>query len=89
MRRLQTPAKIQSLRAGYASRIQHPGIHNIMSYRSDITDFIESLKERDPGLEARQRAGRARYWDKELDPEVLEAFRQAQVAQKPYVYQTE
>ncbi len=58
-------------------------------YVSDITEFLTTLKEQDPALEARQRAGRARFWDKELDFEQLEEFEEAKVPQKPYVYQTE
>lgn len=59
------------------------------SYTSEITDFLETLKQSRPGLEARQRAGRALLWDKPLDLELQEGYRQARVPQKPYVYQTE
>ncbi len=59
------------------------------SYQSEVTHFLQELKQARPGLEARQRAGRARLWDKQIDPEVQEGFRQADVPQKPYVYQTE
>jgi len=58
-------------------------------YQSEITNFLNDLKQQRPGLEARQRAGRALLWDKPLDPELQEGFRQARVPQKPYVYQTE
>ncbi|MGE4338410.1 MAG: DUF3460 family protein [Pigmentiphaga sp.] len=58
-------------------------------YQSEITNFLNDLKGQRPGLEARQRAGRARLWDKPLDPELQEGFRQARVPLKPYVYQTE
>jgi len=59
------------------------------SYQSEITKFLQELKESRPGLEARQRAGRALLWDRRIDLEEQEAFRQATVPQKPYVYQTE
>lgn len=59
------------------------------SYQSEITNFLTDLKQQRPGLEARQRAGRALLWDKPLDPELQDGFRQARVPQKPYVYQTE
>ncbi|MCK9510411.1 MAG: DUF3460 family protein [Pigmentiphaga sp.] len=59
------------------------------SYQSEITNFLNDLKQQRPGLEARQRAGRALLWDKPLDPELQDGFRQARVPQKPYVYQTE
>lgn len=55
-------------------------------YRSDTTQFIESLKARKPELEAQQRAGRAIWWDKHLDRELLQEWKEARVPQKPYVY---
>lgn len=58
-------------------------------YKSDVTQFIEQLKSDKPDLEARQRAGRAIWWDKHVDREALEAWRAAQVPQKAYVYGTE
>lgn len=57
-------------------------------YKSEATQFIDQLKARQPDLEARQRAGRALLWDKAVDRNVWTEFRQGQVAQKPYVYQT-
>ena len=58
-------------------------------YNSEITNFIEELKHKKPDLEAQQRAGRAIWWDKQVNREAWEEFRAAQVAQKPYVYQTD
>jgi hypothetical protein len=58
-------------------------------YRSDITQFIDELKSRKPTLEAEQRAGRARLWDKAQDREALADWREARVPQQPYVYQTQ
>lgn len=58
-------------------------------YNSEITQFISELKRTNPDLEARQRAGRAIWWDKQVNREAWEEFRAAQVAQKPYVYQTD
>ena len=57
-------------------------------YQSDATQFIESLKQKDPQLEQRQRDGRALLWDREQDREAQAGFREARVPQKPYVYQT-
>lgn len=57
-------------------------------YKSDVTRFIDELKAQDPGLEARQRAGRALLWDRPLDRDALQRWREAQVPQQPYVYQT-
>jgi hypothetical protein len=58
-------------------------------YRSDVTQFIDELKSRKPTLEAEQRAGRARLWDKAQDREALADWREAKVPQQPYVYQTQ
>lgn len=58
------------------------------AYRSDLTDFIATLKERDPLLEERQRNGRALLWDRPQDPERLAEQRTDRVPQQPYVYQT-
>ncbi|RCW76271.1 DUF3460 family protein [Pseudorhodoferax soli] len=58
-------------------------------YKSEATQFIDQLKAQQPDLEARQRAGRALLWDKAVDRKVWAEFREGQVAQKPYVYQTD
>jgi hypothetical protein len=58
-------------------------------YKSDATLFIEQLKSAQPDLEAQQRQGRALLWDKVVDRFAWKNYRSAQVAQKPYVYQTE
>ena len=57
-------------------------------YKSDVTNFIESLKARKPTLEAEQRAGRGLLWDKTLDRNEQSEWSQAKVPQQPYVYQT-
>ncbi len=57
-------------------------------YTSDVTDFIQSLKASKPTLEADQRAGRALLWDRRLDRGALAEWREAEVPQQPYVYQT-
>ena len=58
-------------------------------YQSDATQFIDSLKARDPQLEDRQRAGRALLWDRPVDRQSQLDWRQARVRQQSYVYQTE
>ncbi len=58
-------------------------------YQSDATQFLEQLKAAKPELEAGQRAGRELLWDKQVDRAIWSEYRQAKVAQKPYVYQTE
>jgi hypothetical protein len=57
-------------------------------YKSDATQFIDSLKQRDPQLEERQRQGRSLLWDKEVDRQAQAEYRAARVAQQPYVYHT-
>ena len=49
-------------------------------YNSEVTQFIEQLKQQQPDLEARQRAGRALLWDKHVDREAWGEFREGQVA---------
>jgi hypothetical protein len=53
-------------------------------YQSEATQFINSLKEKNPHLEESQRAGRALLWDKspiDLDTKA------SNVPQQAYVYQ--
>lgn len=57
-------------------------------YQSDTTQFINQLKADKPGLEAEQLAGRALLWDKNVDRKIWVEYRDGQVEQKPYVYQT-
>jgi hypothetical protein len=57
-------------------------------YKSEATRFIDDLKSSRPELAAQQRAGRALLWDKDVDRAAWQDYRKAQVAQKPYVYQT-
>jgi hypothetical protein len=58
-------------------------------YKSDITQFIEQLKAEKPDLEARQRAGRAIWWDKNVDRELQEQWTSARLPPKAYPYGTE
>jgi uncharacterized protein DUF3460 len=57
-------------------------------YKSDITQFIDELKAKDPTLDQKQRAGRALLWDRPVDREAQSRWREAQVPQQAYVYQT-
>lgn len=57
-------------------------------YKSDVTQFIEELKAKKPSLEDEQRAGRALLWDRRVDREAQQEWREARVPQQPYVYQT-
>jgi hypothetical protein len=58
-------------------------------YQSEATQFIDQLKAKDPTLEAKQRQGRELLWDKNVDRSAWSEYREAQVEQKPYVYQTD
>ena len=58
-------------------------------YKSDVTAFIEELKAKKPTLEAEQREGRSLLWDRAIDRDAQDEYREARVPQRPYVYQTE
>ncbi|MFJ3047083.1 DUF3460 family protein [Herbaspirillum chlorophenolicum] len=59
------------------------------AYVSEITQFIEELKTKNPALEEQQRAGRALLWDKEpVDLDKTARDKASRVAQQPYVYQS-
>ena len=58
-------------------------------YKSEVTQFIDQMKAEKPVLEAQQRAGRELLWDKTVDRSAWSKYREAEVAQQPYVYQTE
>jgi hypothetical protein len=64
-------------------------IFNRPHYTSDVTNFIEALKEKKPTLEAEQRAGRALLWDKDVDRALAEQYAKGKLPQQPYVYQTQ
>ena len=55
-------------------------------YTSDVTQFIQTLKDKKPTLEAEQRAGRALLWDKQIDRSLAADAEAARVPQAPYVY---
>lgn len=57
-------------------------------YKSEVTQFIEELKSKNPKLEDEQRRGRSLLWDRELDRDALSEYQAARVPQQPYVYQT-
>jgi hypothetical protein len=55
-------------------------------YTSETTAFLQQLKAAKPTLEAEQRQARAMWWDKRVNRQEQAEFKQARVAQKPYVY---
>ncbi|AEC21940.1 hypothetical protein PT7_3400 [Pusillimonas sp. T7-7] len=58
------------------------------NFESEVTQFLKKYKKEHSDTELRQREGRARLWDKHIDPELQEGFRASKVPLKPYVYQT-
>ena len=58
-------------------------------YVSEVTHFLEDLKDKNPRIAVEQRKGRAIWWDKKPPtPEELEHLAQSRVRQGGYVYQT-
>ncbi|UCE31071.1 MAG: DUF3460 family protein [Burkholderiales bacterium] len=58
-------------------------------YESDVTRFLNELKQSKPELEREQRQGRALLWDREpVDLEEVARLHAAHVPQRGYVYQT-
>lgn len=58
-------------------------------YESEHTKFIKQLKEKTPGMEERQQAGRALLWDKApLSLDEQRRVNESRIRQQAYVYQT-
>jgi hypothetical protein len=58
-------------------------------YQSELTEFLSTLKQKDPRIEAQQRTGRAKLWDlPPTDLDTQERLQASNVRQKAYVYQT-
>jgi hypothetical protein len=57
-------------------------------YQSDITQFLNELKEKRPQIEQEQRKGRAMLWDRPQDPDTEARNKASRVRQSAYVYQT-
>lgn len=58
------------------------------NYESDFTKFLKELKQKDPELEQKQRAGRAIFWDKApIDLDARKRAEESRLKQQPYVYQ--
>lgn len=56
-------------------------------YTSEITQFLNEIKGKDPRIEQGQAAGRALLWEKPpANAEERRRAKVAKVAQKPYVY---
>ena len=63
-------------------------VERLLIMKFEKFESIDQLKVAKPTLEAEQRRGRSLLWDKVVDRMAWRGFRNAQVAQKPYVYQT-
>ena len=58
-------------------------------YISEISNFLNDLKARNPDIDEDQKRGRAIWWDKKPQTaEERERTAQARVRQSGYVYQT-
>jgi len=57
-------------------------------YQSDITRFLQQLKQDKPHLEEEQRKGRAIWWDHPQDLDTAARDQASRVRQQAYVYQT-
>ena len=66
-------------------RIERPDVIDIASHEA----IIDQMKVDKPLLESQQLAGRALLWDKPVDRAAWSDYRAGEVAQKPYVYQTD
>jgi len=56
-------------------------------YISEITGFLQSMKEAKPAIEAEQKKARAIWWDKApQSPEEMAATKAARVPQRAYQY---
>ena len=58
-------------------------------YESDATRMIRELLEVRPEIVDEQKKGRALWWDRRLDLDLLRREQVSRVAQKGYVYQTD
>ena len=59
------------------------------TYVSEFTKFITELKEKNPSMEEKQRAGRALLWDKSpIDLDTRKREEESRIKQRPYVYQS-
>ena len=60
-----------------------------VNYESDHTKFIKELKEKTPGMDERQLAGRSLLWDKApLSLEEQRRIAESRLRQQAYPYQT-
>ena len=58
-------------------------------YVSEVTHFLQDLKDKNPRIAVEQKKGRAIWWDKKpQSAEEVEQLAEARIRQTGYVYQT-
>jgi hypothetical protein len=57
-------------------------------YESEVTQLVRSLVEDKPQILEEQKKGRALWWDRNLDLDLLRRWRDSRVKQRGYVYQS-
>jgi hypothetical protein len=57
-------------------------------YESDTTRFLKDLLEQKPHIKEEQRKGRALWWDRKLDLDLVRRTQESRVPQEGYYYQT-
>lgn len=58
-------------------------------YQSDFTRFMNDYLRQHPEVEEERRALRLTWWDRKVDLDDQRRWKEANVPQKPYVYQPE
>jgi hypothetical protein len=56
-------------------------------YESDITRMMRELLQEKPQIVEEQRKGRALWWDKKIDYDMLRRNEESKVPPSPYAYQ--
>jgi hypothetical protein len=56
-------------------------------YQSEFTQFMNHYLEQHPEVETERRELRLTWWDRKLNLDDLRRWQEADVPQKPYVYQ--
>jgi hypothetical protein len=57
-------------------------------YQSEFTQFMNEYLHHHPEVDAQRRELRLTWWDKVIDLEAHEEYKNSQLRQKPYVYQS-
>jgi hypothetical protein len=57
-------------------------------YESEVTQLVRNLVQDKPQILEEQKQGRALWWDRHLDLDLLRRWRESRVKQRGYVYQS-